>query len=186
MKIAITGGTAGIGQAVGNVYESLGHDVVRLSRRTGHNIRNIEKCAQAIEDSDLFVNNAQEGYSQTDLLFEMFKRWLGQKKTIVVISSVMASRPVTTLEGFDEYWLQKRTLEEAVSQLRNKSHWPRIILVRPGGVATQPGQDQLPNYSNVNEWAEFMVNALMLGQGKFVITDLTFGIDHCGQQKLSN
>jgi short-subunit dehydrogenase len=45
MKIAITGGTAGIGQALGNEYQSRGHTVLRLSRRTGYNIRVIPKIA---------------------------------------------------------------------------------------------------------------------------------------------
>ena len=71
MKIAITGGTSGIGQALSNQYEHRGHEVLRLSRRTGHNIRVIPKLADAIEPCDVFVNNAQAGYAQTELLFEM-------------------------------------------------------------------------------------------------------------------
>ena len=71
MKIAITGGTAGIGQALGDLYEQQGHEVVRLSRRTGHNIRIIPRTADAIEPCDIFINNAQVGFAQTELLFEM-------------------------------------------------------------------------------------------------------------------
>jgi len=41
MKIAITGHTAGIGQAFANILESRGHDIVGISRRTGENIRRI-------------------------------------------------------------------------------------------------------------------------------------------------
>ena len=75
MKIAITGGTSGIGQAMGNEYEHRGHEVLRLSRRTGHNIRSIPKIADVIDPCDVFVNNAQAGFAQTELLFEMSQRW---------------------------------------------------------------------------------------------------------------
>ena len=58
MKIAITGGTAGIGLALGNVYQSRGHEILQLSRRTGNNIRVIAKIADQIESCDMFINNA--------------------------------------------------------------------------------------------------------------------------------
>ena len=122
MKIAITGGTAGIGQALGNKYEALGHEVVRLSRRTGHNIRVIPKMADAIQPCDLFINNAQAGYDQSELLFAMADRWQGTKKHIIVISTQMTQSPVSSLPGLDmdQYRIQKVALEESVRQLRNQ------------------------------------------------------------------
>ena len=87
MKIAITGHTAGIGQALAKLYGQQGHQIVGLSRREGNNIRNIPKIADQIESCDMFVNNAQAGYAQTELLFEMAQRWQGTKKHIVVIST---------------------------------------------------------------------------------------------------
>ena len=50
MKIAITGHSAGIGQALAQVYQSQGHDIVGLSKRDGHNIRNIPKIIEYIEN----------------------------------------------------------------------------------------------------------------------------------------
>ena len=47
MKIAITGHTAGIGQALAKLYGQQGHQIVGLSRREGNNIRNIPKIANA-------------------------------------------------------------------------------------------------------------------------------------------
>ena len=88
MKIAITGGTAGIGQALGNEYEARGHEVLRISRRTGHNIRVTPKLADVIEPCDMFVNNAQVGFAQTELLFEMVRRWTGTRKQIIVVSTI--------------------------------------------------------------------------------------------------
>ena len=43
MKIAITGHSAGIGQALAMLYVKQGHEVVGLSRRNGYNIRSIPK-----------------------------------------------------------------------------------------------------------------------------------------------
>ena len=78
MKIAITGHTAGIGQALAKEYQLDGHDIVGLSKREGNNIRNVPKICDQIESCDVFVNNAQAGYAQTELLFEMTKRWQGK------------------------------------------------------------------------------------------------------------
>ena len=71
MKIAITGHTAGIGQALAKQYADRGHEIVGLSKREGHNIRVIPKIADLIEPCDVFINNAQAGYAQTELLFEI-------------------------------------------------------------------------------------------------------------------
>jgi putative NADH-flavin reductase len=99
MKIAITGHTAGIGQAMANQYQSRGHEIVGISRREGHNIRVIPKVCALIEPCDVFVNNAQAGFAQTDLLFEMSKRWTQSRKHIIVISTMMTQDPVSVLPG---------------------------------------------------------------------------------------
>ena len=118
MKIAITGHTAGIGQALAQIYSQHGHDIVGLSRREGNNIRNIPKIADQIGPCDMFVNNAQAGYAQTELLFEMAQRWTGTKKHIIVISTMMTQDPVSVLPGLDmlAYHQQKVTLEEMAKQ----------------------------------------------------------------------
>ena len=97
MKIAITGHSAGIGQALTKQYEARGHEIIGLSKRHGHNIRNIPKIADQIEPCDMFVNNAQAGFAQTELLFEMARRWKDTKKHIVVISTMMTEYPVSVL-----------------------------------------------------------------------------------------
>jgi NAD(P)-dependent dehydrogenase (short-subunit alcohol dehydrogenase family) len=133
MKIAITGHTAGIGQALAEAY--YGHEIVGLSKRDGNNIRNVPKIADQIEPCDVFINNAQAGFAQTELLFEVHRRWEHTQKRIVVISTMMAQHPVSVMEGMDEYRLQKVTLENAVHQLRYKNpQGPGITLVRPGRV----------------------------------------------------
>lgn len=159
MKIAITGGTAGIGQALGDIYETQGHEVLRLSRRTGHNIRVIPKVAAVIEPCDMFINNAQVGYAQTELLFDVAKRWKGSRKTIINISTAMTQYPLSSLPGVEmmEYRLQKVALEEAVKQLRHAQYGIRLIIVRPGVVKTQPDQQ---DGMDPDIWAREMIDII--------------------------
>lgn len=158
MNIAITGHTAGIGQALATQYEKLGHTIVGLSRREGHNIRNIPKICDLIEDCDMFVNNAQAGYSQTELLFEMARRWAGTKKHMVVISTMMTQHPVSQLPSLemDHYRVQKIALEEAVRQIRYRNIGLRLTLVRPGNIATSADKT-VPPAADVDNWAQTLI-----------------------------
>ena len=177
MKIAITGGTAGIGQALGNEYQARGHEVLSLSRRTGHNIRVIPKIADVIEPCDMFINNAQAGYAQTEMLFEMVQRWAGSGKHIMVISTMMTQDPVSTLPGLDmmAYRIQKTTLEQAVSQIRNSRPGIKITLVRPGNIATSVDKT-VPLAADVNVWAGALVSMLEMAQNNnLTISDISLG-----------
>lgn len=174
MKVAITGGTAGIGQAMGNIYETRGHEVLRLSRRNGHNIRSVPKIAKLIEPCDVFVNNAQAGFAQTELLFEMAKLWQGSNKHIIVISSMMTNRASCSLPGLDmsEYYIQKVALELAVKELRERNLNIKFTVVRPGNIATSPDKT-VPPALDVVEWAEQLMHTLY--DTDFGIQDISIG-----------
>jgi NADP-dependent 3-hydroxy acid dehydrogenase YdfG len=177
MKIAITGGTAGIGQALGNEYEIRGHEILRLSRRTGHNIRVIPKISDMIEPCDMFVNNAQAGYAQTELLFEMVKRWQGTRKHIIIISTMMTQDPISPIPGLDmdAYRIQKISLEEVVKQIRHQQLKIKLTLVRPGMVGTAP-ERPVPPAADVNVWASTLVQALeMADVNGLFIPDISLG-----------
>lgn len=174
MKIAITGHTKGIGAALARAFEKHGHTTVGLSKSNGYNIRIIPRCADAIADSDMFVNNAQAGFAQTELLFEMHRRWIGQDKRILVISTMMTQEPVTSIPGLEEYRVQKLALEEAVKTLRHKSRLPRIVLVRPGDIATT-AQKTVPPSADVDLWAEFVVNTLAAAEPDLLVNDISVG-----------
>ena len=181
MKIAITGHTAGIGQALAKAYQSQGHEIVGLSRRNGHNIRNISKITSHIEPCDMFVNNAQAGFAQTELLFEMYRLWKSQQgKCIINISTMMATEPVSTLPGIDmiAYRNQKIALEEAHRQLQHLQDWPKLVLIRPGAVATQPGQLSPMPYANVDNWAQTVVRILDAARPELDVTELSLGVNY--------
>ena len=177
MKIAITGHTAGIGQALAREYGHNGYEIVGLSRREGNNIRVIPKICDQIEPCDVFVNNAQAGYAQTELLFEMAGRWTGTGKHIIVISTSMTQAPVSILSGLDmdQYRVQKVALEEAVSQLRYRQLGIKITLVRPGYIATQPGQF-VPPAADVNNWAKTLLDLIIMAEkNNLAIPEISLG-----------
>jgi NADP-dependent 3-hydroxy acid dehydrogenase YdfG len=177
MKIAITGHSAGIGQALAREYEMDGHEIVGISKRDGNNIRNTPKICDLIEPCDVFVNNAQAGYAQTELMFEMAKRWSGTKKHIIVISTMMTQDPISPLPGLDmdHYRVQKIALEEAVRQIRHRRLGIKITLVRPGNIATSPDKT-VPPAADVNNWARTLLDVLdMAENNNLVIPEISLG-----------
>jgi NADP-dependent 3-hydroxy acid dehydrogenase YdfG len=177
MKIAITGHTAGIGAELARAYKSLGHEIVGLSRRDGNNIHNTLKLADIIEHCDVFVNNAQSGYAQTELLFEISQRWATARKHIIVISTMMTQDPVSVLPGLDmdHYRIQKVALEQAVQQLRYRHLMIRYTIVRPGNIATSADKT-VPPAADTRNWADFLVSTLTAAdQQGLMISEISLG-----------
>jgi nucleoside-diphosphate-sugar epimerase len=177
MKIAITGHTAGIGQALAQEYMLAGHEIIGLSKREGNNIRNTPKICDQIEPCDVFVNNAQAGYAQTELLFEMAGRWKGTRKKIIIISTMMAVDPISSLPGLDmdQYRVQKVALEEAVAQLRYQKLGVKLVIVRPGNIATSPDRT-VPPAADVNNWARTLINIFKMAESNNLsIPDISLG-----------
>jgi nucleoside-diphosphate-sugar epimerase len=180
MKIAITGHTAGIGQAFTKILESRGHEIVGISRRTGENIRRTEHTANLIEPCDMFINNAQTQYAQTELLYAVWQRWQGkEEKYIWNISTQMVEHPINgTPDGQEDivmsaYRNQKIALEEAARQLKFKNHWPQISVIRPGGVATQETFDN-KNKANLDMWVRGIVDMFSHNEN-IVISEISVG-----------
>jgi len=164
MKIAITGHTAGIGQALANILLARGHEIIGISRRTGENIRRIKHTANLIEPCELFINNAQTLYAQTELFYEVWQKWRGiPKKYIWNISTQMTEQPINgAIEGMDDivmsaYRNQKIALEEASRQLRFKNSWPHVTIIRPGSIATYD-KFNMKNRADVKQWAKSIID----------------------------
>lgn len=180
MKIAITGHTAGIGQALAKIYSEKGHEIIGLSRRNGYNIRSINKVVSMIKPCDVFINNAQVGFAQTELLFAVYKEWTTQiHKKIINISTMMTSLPISSLPGIEmtEYYVQKKSLEEATTQLSNLNNGPKIYLVKPGAIATQPGQISPRPYADVDQWAKQLIEILEVGPN-LEVREISLGVNY--------
>ena len=179
MKIAITGHTHGIGKAFAERLAQRNHTIVGISRRGGENIRRVQHTASLIEPCDLFINNAQSQYAQTELFYEVWKRWGGQEKYIWNISTMMTEEPVNSMpDGQDDiamsqYRNQKLALEEASKQLRYKNCWPQISIIKPGGVATQEQNDNT-NKADVKLWVNSVID-IFAHNDNILISEISIG-----------
>ena len=179
MKIAITGHTHGIGKAFAEQLAERGHTIIGISRSMGENIRRIPHTASLIEPCDMFINNAQTQYAQTELLYEIWSRWQGKQKYIWNISTIMVESPINgTPDGQDDivmsqYRVQKLALEEASRQLRYKNNWPEISIIRPGGVATQ---EQFNNQGKANTdlWVKSVIDTF-IHNDNILISEISIG-----------
>ena len=157
MKIAITGHSAGIGQALAKQYENRGHEIIGLSERYGDDIKNTNKLADKIEPCDMFINNAQAGYSQTELAWEVYRRWKNLKDHVIINISSMITSNLGALDiDYQIYRIQKLALEETHRQMLTNNTWPRVCLVKPGMIKTATSH----NGVDADEWAETLVNIL--------------------------
>jgi NADP-dependent 3-hydroxy acid dehydrogenase YdfG len=171
MKIAITGHTAGIGQSFARYLDQRGHVIIGLSNRNGNNIRNIPKIVEKIITCDMWINNAQSGYAQTELLYKVVEVWKNDRsKMIWNISTIMTRNTgVPEITGLSdtalmEYKNQKRALEDAHNELKHKG--PRLCLIRPGAVATQSYNQAGVNAADVDDWTETVCKFYLDSIGK--------------------
>ena len=168
MKIAITGHKKGIGQAFAKQLEQRNHTIIGISRSDGENIRRVKHTASLIESCDLFINNAISQYAQTELFFEVWQRWKGQRKWIWNIGSIVSILPKVPEEQA-EYRIQKVALDESSKQLQNLSSWPKITVIRPGHINTQ-GRGG----ADVDVWVKSVLNAFDTDK-EIHITELSIG-----------
>jgi NAD(P)-dependent dehydrogenase (short-subunit alcohol dehydrogenase family) len=139
MKIAVTGHTSGIGEAI---FRRLipNHTMIGLSRSHGYNILDTALILSTIKNCDVFINNAYDGLGQVSLLEQLYDIWKEQEKTIVNIGSTVTSFPPIDPNINKETWAyyhhkkDLETLHRNLSWQRNKC---RLILISPGPTDTQ-------------------------------------------------
>jgi nucleoside-diphosphate-sugar epimerase len=185
MKIAITGHSNGIGAALAKEYASMGHKIYGLSRSTGQDIKDTQKLAKIIEPCDMFINNAQEGFAQTELLYEMYRRWQGQSKQIVVIGTQMTlmTHPPYNLVEMIPYYVQKQALEEMTKQLRQLGPFPAITVVKPG--ATDTGSQAPEPKADVDLWVKNLIKCLNVDDS-LRVSEITLGVNYTKENYYGN
>ena len=90
---------------------------------------------------------------------------------------MMTQDPVSVIPGLDmdHYRVQKVALEEAVQQIRHHRLGVKITIVRPGYIATQPGQT-VPPAADVNNWAQTLLDLFdMVKNNNLTIPDISLG-----------
>jgi len=142
VKIAITGHTGGLGQAIFKVAELGGHKVLGFSRTNGFDISNPSvrnEIVALVKDCDVFINNAfnWQDSSQLEMFFDIFSTWKEMPdKTIVNISSrapEFFELPNVTLK----YGVYKGALDLAALQAEKQAGRKcKILTLKPGKVDT--------------------------------------------------
>jgi short-subunit dehydrogenase len=133
MKYAITGHTRGIGN---ELFKQLSPDIIGFSKTTGYDICQNTDRQQIIDESyecDVFINNAHNGYYQTEMLYEMFDAWKDMDKLIINIGSD------TTCGIKNKAWkysAEKAALDKANEQLGFLKKSCKVTMVRFGFVGT--------------------------------------------------
>jgi len=134
MKIVITGHTSGIGKALYDLMTEQGHTVVGLSRSNGFDLsKNIDMFL--LKDWDIYINNAQYEFKQTELLYKLFEENKNRDCQIINIGSV-SSDNAGYRDYVNEYSVYKTALETACSQLQFCDPDCKIILIKPGRTDT--------------------------------------------------
>ncbi len=136
MKIAITGHSRGIGKELYDIFDA-DHQVEGFSRSNGYDIAlQHQLISRSIKHNDVFINNAWAGYSQIDLLNNVFDMWKDDEtKTIVNISSL--SKYPGLSGNTTGYSASKAALSHQAFLLMFKTDRKcRMINVNPGYVKT--------------------------------------------------
>jgi len=114
MKIAVTGHTSGLGQAIYNNFP----DSIGLSRSNGYDIsirENYDKIVDQVKQCNVFINCAQTKFHQTELLMHVAHYWKG--KIINIGSQAKYSVLTGSGELCDHYSVEKNALNLANDRL---------------------------------------------------------------------
>ena len=172
MKYAITGHTKGIGKAFAELDE-VKDNFIGFSRVTGHNIKNKEHTKKIINeplDCDVFINNSYNLYHQTDLLYELHRKWKHLPKTIVNMSSYTTE----TFKDFPHtYQAHKGSLDMASLHLDHMGKC-NCILIKFGYVGSEKILKFVKpkTYIDVNHAAEMIFQAVQWSD-KYKVKQIT-------------
>lgn len=137
MIIGITGHTKGIGKAISNALSN--HTIIGCSRSNGYDIDNVDSIINAVVDCDVFINNAYNGYKQTELLEKLCDLWKNTNKLIINIGSTVTDYPRTEkhLDHLQwDYRDHKRSLRDTFRKLAKQTDSCRLVLISPGSTDT--------------------------------------------------
>lgn len=182
--IAITGHTSGIGKAYFDTYQKKNCEVRGFSRSTGYDIRRITDQERIIADSkecDIFINNAHDGFSQTELFSRCWMEWKHLPKIMICTGSYVTLRRsyVSGSQhplGCSHYAAQKSALEMAVNWAWTENAECEVVLVKPALTSTPRTENMKEKLQDIvaidpHELAKFVADAV--DNKNFNIRELT-------------
>jgi hypothetical protein len=142
MKLLITGHTSAIGSIIAEHYKD--HEIIGVSRTSGYDLTNnsdIQKIIELSSTADHFINLANVGYSQCELLYGVHTKWKkeGKQGKIISFGTMTTSAPYKLMKqlpvDFDmtAYIGQKLALEKVHSELSVENPFgsqPHSVLIR--------------------------------------------------------
>lgn len=147
MKIAITGHTSGLGEAIYDHFAPF-HEVIGLSRSTGFDLSgDVQKAVDVIKTCDIFFNNAHLGTLQAKLLLQLFKHL-----PIVTSGSMAADYPTR-----NQYCANKMVIEKTFKGCRVNTPHP-MLLLKMGYLENHPDKNPIP-YTQVLDAIDFWLHA---------------------------
>lgn len=127
MKIVITGHTSPMGKAVYEHY-SKSHACLGISRTTGHDLTTLEGLNTAIDvalESDLLLNMAHVGLTQSTLLIKLKKKWstkspLRKVITIGSLATTLSKQILDQIAIDPQYLNDKQQIDTVHNALANE------------------------------------------------------------------
>lgn len=131
MRVYITGTTRGLGKALAKDFAKIKFDVVGLNRPDYDLSKGLDIFVK--EDFLIYINNAQYGFAQTELLYRLFEANKDRECHIINIGSVSSDGDRKVV---NQYAIEKTALEKACTQLSLVSKKCKVSLIKPGRIDT--------------------------------------------------
>lgn len=165
MRIAITGTTSGLGQALAMTLSE--HDVIELNRPEFDLSKDLTRLVN--DDWDIFVNNAYHGWAQVDLLYALFEANKHRSCMIINIGSVSGDKLYDTVFP---YSVHKKALELACLQLQQVDSRCRVVCVKLGRMQTPMVAHRSGPKMDTSLVATAIADLIRYAQGPMTIKEL--------------
>lgn len=132
MKVYVTGSTRGLGKALAKDFNKARFKVTGLNRPEYDLTKGLDNFVK--DDFDIYINNAQLGFSQTELLYMLYDANKDRECHIINIGSVSCDGD---RKAVNKYAIEKTALEKACTQLSLVGGKCKVSLVKPGRIDTQ-------------------------------------------------
>jgi NADP-dependent 3-hydroxy acid dehydrogenase YdfG len=184
ITVAITGHTSGIGKAYVDACQRKNFKVKGFCRSLGYDITKIQDQERIIAESndcDIFINNAHDGFSQTELFSRCWIKWKHSSKIMICTGSYVTLRRSYTSGtqhqlGCSHYAAEKAALEMAINWAWTEDTECHVVLIKPALTDTPRTQNMKKNLKTLNPidpnaLANFVLDSVL--NTNFKIRELT-------------
>lgn len=159
MKVAITGHSRGLGQALWTEFALQHPDVelVGFSRSNGYDIADSavqDIIVEASRDCEIFINNAYSGFAQADIMVKMLDVWKHEPNHWIINVGSLAS--YHDKRRLHPYSIHKIAVDKQAEQIQANFVWPKVINFRPALFESDMGFS-----SEFNRWRKKIPVAVM-------------------------